>query len=63
MYINPSMQFLIAVFVFKESISAVQLASFALIWLALALYSWSAWRVMQAGRSGAAVHGTDARND
>lgn len=62
MYINPSMQFLIAVFVFKESISAVQLASFALIWLALALYSWSAWRVLQAGRSGSAVHRADARN-
>lgn len=47
MYINPSMQFLIAVFVFKEPISAVQLASFALIWAALALYSWSAWRTLQ----------------
>ncbi|GAA6130229.1 EamA family transporter RarD [Halopseudomonas sabulinigri] len=47
MYINPSIQFLIAVFVFKESISAPQLASFALIWLALLLYSWSAWQGMQ----------------
>lgn len=50
MYINPSMQFLIAVFVFKESISAVQLGSFALIWLALVLYSWSAWRTLQSAR-------------
>ena len=50
MYINPSMQFLIAVFVFKEAISSVQLASFALIWLALLLYSWSAWRGMQSAR-------------
>lgn len=50
MYINPSMQFLIAVFVFKEAISAVQLASFALIWMALALYSWSAWRSLRASR-------------
>ncbi|SDR95273.1 chloramphenicol-sensitive protein RarD [Halopseudomonas sabulinigri] len=47
MYINPSIQFLIAVFVFKESISAPQLASFVLIWLALLLYSWSAWQGMQ----------------
>jgi chloramphenicol-sensitive protein RarD len=51
MYINPSMQFLIAIFIFKEAISAVQLASFALIWLALALYSWSAWRTLQNSRS------------
>lgn len=50
MYINPSIQFLIAVFVFKESISAPQLASFALIWLALLLYSWSAWQGMQRAR-------------
>ena len=50
MYINPSMQFLIAVFAFKEAISSVQLASFALIWLALLLYSWSAWRGMQSAR-------------
>lgn len=50
MYVNPSMQFLIAVFVFKEAISAVQLGSFALIWLALVLYSWSAWRTLQSAR-------------
>lgn len=51
MYINPSMQFLIAIFVFKEAISPVQLASFALIWLALALYSWSAWQTLQTSRA------------
>ncbi|MEH6491298.1 EamA family transporter RarD [Halopseudomonas sp.] len=50
MYINPSLQFLIAVFVFRESVSGVQLASFALIWLALLLYSWSAWRGMQSAK-------------
>lgn len=55
MYINPSMQFLIAVFVFKEAISAVQLGSFALIWLALVLYSWSAWRTLQNARKRQAV--------
>ena len=51
MYINPSMQFVIALFVFNETISPVQLASFALIWLALALYSWSAWQTLQSARS------------
>ncbi|WP_166267901.1 EamA family transporter RarD [Marinobacter caseinilyticus] len=44
MYINPTMQFLIALLVFHEPLSHVQLASFAMIWTALALYSWSAWR-------------------
>lgn len=47
MYINPTLQFLIAIFVFREAISAAQLASFVLIWLALVLYSWSAWRVLR----------------
>lgn len=51
MYINPSMQFLIALFIFKEPISHVQLVSFALIWLALALYSWSTWRTLQMSRA------------
>lgn len=55
MYINPSMQFLIALLVFGEAITPIQLASFALIWLALALYSWSTWRTLQAGRRRQAV--------
>ncbi|GAA3909104.1 EamA family transporter RarD [Halomonas cibimaris] len=44
MYINPSMQFLIALLVFNEPLSPVQLGTFALIWTGLALYSWSAWQ-------------------
>ncbi len=44
MYINPTLQFLIALFVFNEPISQVQLLSFVMIWTALALYSWSAWQ-------------------
>ena len=43
MYINPSMQFFIALFFFKESLSLIQLATFVLIWIGLALYSYSAW--------------------
>ncbi|MCU0574173.1 MAG: EamA family transporter RarD [Syntrophobacteraceae bacterium] len=38
-YIVPSCFFLFAVFVFGESISSVQLWTFALIWAALALYT------------------------
>ena len=48
MYINPSMQFVIALLVFNEAITPIQVASFALIWLALVLYSWSTWRTLQA---------------
>ncbi|WP_148863812.1 EamA family transporter RarD [Marinobacter fonticola] len=44
MYINPTLQFFIALFIFGEPLSHAQLASFALIWTALALYSWSSWR-------------------
>ncbi len=44
MYINPTIQFGIALAVFGEPLTAVQLATFALIWTALALYSWSAWQ-------------------
>lgn len=43
MYINPTMQFLIALLVFREPLSSAQLATFVLIWAGLALYSWSAW--------------------
>ncbi|BES70174.1 EamA family transporter RarD [Marinobacter nanhaiticus D15-8W] len=44
MYINPTLQFFIALFIFGEPLSQTQLASFALIWTALVLYSWSSWR-------------------
>jgi chloramphenicol-sensitive protein RarD len=54
MYINPSIQFLIALVVFREPLSSVQLATFLLIWAGLALYSWSAWQ----GRSRPAAAST-----
>ncbi|MDI5984817.1 EamA family transporter RarD [Halomonas sp. M4R5S39] len=44
MYINPSIQFFIALLVFREPLSPVQLGTFLLIWTGLALYSWSAWQ-------------------
>ncbi|MBL8577069.1 MAG: EamA family transporter RarD [Mesorhizobium sp.] len=40
-YSAPTMVFLIAVFVFHEPFSAWKMASFVLIWIALAIYSWS----------------------
>jgi len=43
MYLNPTLQFLIALWVFNEPLSMIQLSTFMLIWASLALYSWSAW--------------------
>jgi chloramphenicol-sensitive protein RarD len=44
MYLNPSIQFFIALLVFDEPLSGERLVTFLLIWAGLALYSWSAWR-------------------
>ncbi|HZY69176.1 MAG TPA: EamA family transporter RarD, partial [Devosia sp.] len=38
-YIAPSIQFIIAIYIFGEEINAVRLLSFGLIWLSLAIYS------------------------
>jgi chloramphenicol-sensitive protein RarD len=43
-YSAPTMVFLIAVFVFKEPFSSIKLAAFSLIWMALAIYTWSLLR-------------------
>ncbi len=43
-YISPSLVFLTAVFIFGEPLDAVKLASFVIIWVALAIFSWSAIR-------------------
>lgn len=43
MYLNPTLQFLIALLIFGEPLSPIQLISFVMIWAGLALYSYSAW--------------------
>ncbi|MCB1518652.1 MAG: EamA family transporter RarD [Hyphomicrobiaceae bacterium] len=43
-YLAPSMQFLIAVFLFHEEINAVRLISFALIWMSLVVYTHDSLR-------------------
>jgi chloramphenicol-sensitive protein RarD len=47
-YISPSLVFLTAVFMFKEPLDQWKLLSFVLIWVALAIYSWSAWKADRA---------------
>lgn len=51
-YLAPTMIFLVAVFVFHEPFSTEKGIAFALIWAALAVYSWS---MLSGGRSAAAT--------
>lgn len=43
-YLTPTLQFLLAVTVYREPFTAIHLAAFSGIWLALALYSADAWQ-------------------
>jgi chloramphenicol-sensitive protein RarD len=47
-YISPSLVFLTAIFMFKEPLDMWKLLSFVLLWIALAIYSWSAWKADRA---------------
>jgi chloramphenicol-sensitive protein RarD len=49
-YSAPTMIFLIAVFIFKEPFSTAKLAAFAFIWSALAIYTWSLFKIHRAGK-------------
>ena len=42
MYINPTLQFITAVWLFNETLQPARLLTFGLIWLGLGVYSWSA---------------------
>ena len=44
MYINPTLQFITAIYLFDETLQPARLVSFGLIWLGLLLYSLSAWQ-------------------
>ncbi|CDH46821.1 MAG: EamA family transporter RarD [Candidatus Competibacteraceae bacterium] len=59
-YLTPTLQFLLAVAVYREPFTAIHLAAFGCIWLALVLYSADAWSSHRR-RSGwvtASSHGT-----
>jgi chloramphenicol-sensitive protein RarD len=49
-YIGPTVQFLLAVFAFHEPLNSMDLASFALIWSALAIYSWDSYLAYRRGQ-------------
>ena len=43
MYINPTLQFATAIWLFGEPLQPARLVSFGLIWLGLFVFSWSMW--------------------
>jgi len=49
-YITPTLHFLLAVLLYKETFLRSHLASFLLIWAGLAAYSWDAYRAMTVAR-------------
>ncbi|MCX8280516.1 EamA family transporter RarD [Phyllobacterium sp. 0TCS1.6C] len=50
-YIAPTIVFLTAIFIFGEPFSQMQFIAFALIWTALAIYTWSMLRESRRARS------------
>jgi chloramphenicol-sensitive protein RarD len=51
-YLSPSLQFLLAVLVFREPFTAAHAATFACIWAALALLTWDLRRRLRSSPSG-----------
>lgn len=58
-YITPTMQFLIGVIVFAEAMPLSRLAGFALVWLALTVFTLDAVHAARQGRSRAATDDGD----
>jgi chloramphenicol-sensitive protein RarD len=48
-YLTPTLQFLLAVLLFREPFNMAQLTSFLFIWIGLGCYSYDAWRGMKTG--------------
>jgi chloramphenicol-sensitive protein RarD len=57
-YLNPTLQFVVAVALFGEPFTPWHGIAFPLIWAGLALYSWGAWRQERDARSRAITAGT-----
>jgi len=50
-YIGPSIQFALGVWVFREPFTPARLAGFALIWIALLVYTFDGWRITRRAAS------------
>jgi chloramphenicol-sensitive protein RarD len=57
-YLNPTLQFIVAVLVFAEPFTGWHAAAFGLIWVALALYTVESLRQDRAARNATASVGT-----
>ncbi|MCY3997647.1 MAG: EamA family transporter RarD [Rhodobacter sp.] len=62
-YVNPTLQFLVAVLVFTEPFTHWHAMAFPLIWIALAIYSFAGLRLDRSARSPASRSGTEAATD
>ena len=49
-YIGPTIQFLLAIFLYREPLTMTHLVTFPLIWAGLVLYSWDMWRRSRSGQ-------------
>lgn len=58
-YVNPTLQFLVAVLAFREPFTGWHAAAFGLIWLALAIYSLESLRQERAARRARVMSGTE----
>lgn len=52
-YIAPTVQLLLGIWVFHEPFGGARQVAFACIWVALALFTWEAWRRYWSGRDSA----------
>lgn len=56
-YINPTLQFSVAALIFAEPVTRYHGVSLTLIWIAIAIFSWSVWRYERAARKRATAAG------
>lgn len=59
-YLNPTLQFLLAVAIFAEPFTEWHALAFPLIWVALAIYTWRTWRQEKSARRAATRSSTVA---
>jgi len=59
-YLNPTLQFLVAVLIFGEAFTKWHAIAFPMIWIGLAIYSWEVWRQDKSARKRAIKAGTSS---
>jgi len=60
-YLAPSLQFLLAVAVYREPFSVSHLTAFLFIWTGLAIFTWHSWRRGRRSRGGRPGHSVEDR--